>query len=232
MFPPGFDALMDELDQLPPGDAVFDLDGTLIAGDIGETAMKWAAARGPLPAAARALLGEGDPMPAYDALDPVTQCVVAVQALAGLDEADIARIVDHAFDEGHVTARAEVCALAHAVALRHRVWVLTGSSELLGVACARRLGLLPTGQNMTPGTLGARAGVLGVRAEMVDGRITARILEPVSCSEGKVAVCKAAFAERPVFAIGDSAWDCHVLGYARVGRTTGKGAARDFPAFG
>jgi len=233
MVPDSFDVLMDALDALPPGDAVFDLDGTLIAGDIGETALTLVAARGPLPPVARSVLGEGSVeaiFRRYEALDPVAQCVVAVQALAGLTEDEVLALVDRAFAEGHVAPRPEVCALAHAVARRHRVWLLTGSAELLGVGCARTLGLLPGGVNAHPGS-GARGGVIGVRAAMEDGRGTERILEPVSCAEGKVATCQIHFRERPVFAIGDSPWDRFVLAHAHVGRTTGRIAGQGFPAF-
>jgi phosphoserine phosphatase len=234
MLPPSFDALMDALDALPPGDAVFDLDGTLIAGDIGETALKLVAGRGPLPPVARSVLGEGSVeaiFHRYEALDPVAQCVVAVQALAGLTEAEVLALVDHAFGEGHVSPRPEICALAHAVARRHRVWLLTGSAEILGVGCARRLGLLPAGVNAHPGAPGARSGVIGVRAVMEQGRGTEQILEPVSCAEGKVATCELHFRDRPVFAIGDSPWDRFVLAHAHVGRTTGRISGQGFPAF-
>jgi phosphoserine phosphatase len=232
MLPDSFEPLMDALDALPPGDAVFDLDGTLIAGDIGETALKYVAERGPLPPVARAVLGEG-PVDAifhrYEALDPVAQCVVAVQALAGLTEDEVYALVDRAFAEGRVAPRPEICALAHAIARRHRVWVLTGSAELLGLACARTLGLLPAAP--APEGSPPRGGVIGVRAVMERGRGTEQILEPVSCAEGKVATCELRFTERPVFAIGDSPWDRFVLAHARVGRTTGRIAGQGFPAF-
>jgi phosphoserine phosphatase len=70
----------------------------------------------------------------------------------------------------------------------------------------------------------------------MDGpRITEEIVRPVSCSEGKVDVCRHVLGEeRPVFAIGDSPWDEHVLRHAQVGCVTGKWALRGdapFPSF-
>jgi phosphoserine phosphatase len=214
------DDLLARLDALAPGHAMFDLDGTLIAGDIGEATLRRRIQDGPLPPAARAVLGDADPWGAYEALAPVPQVIVAVQALAGWTAADLERAVDDAFATGEVAVRPEVAALAEAVGRRHQVWILTGSAELLGVACARRLGI---------------RHVTGVRAVMDGPRITEEIVRPVSCSEGKVDVCRHVLGEeRPVFAIGDSPWDVHVLRHAHVGCVTGKWALRGdapFPSF-
>ncbi len=204
------------LDALPPGEALFDLDGTLIHHDIGEAALRHVLARGPLPAAAQAWLGTEDPWARYLALNPTDQCIAAAQALAGLDRAEVAAIVDAAFNEEEVSVNAAIQALAAAVGRRHRVWILTGSAEVLGEAIAPRLGI---------------RHVRGVRLAEQDGRLTDRVVGPVSCAEGKVTATWVHFGRRPVFAIGDSPWDVHILRLAHLARTTGRTAGVEFPAF-
>ena len=204
------------LDVLPPGEALFDLDGTLIHHDIGEAALRRVMARGPLPGAAQAWLGTDDPWAQYLALDPTSQCIAAAQALAGLERAEVAAIVDAAFDAGEVSVNAEMVELAAAVGRRHRVWILTGSAEVLGEAIAPRLGI---------------RHVRGVRLAEHAGRLTDHVIGPVSCAEGKVTATWVHFGRRPVFAIGDSPWDVHLLRLAHVARTTGRTAGIEFPAF-
>jgi phosphoserine phosphatase len=214
------DELLARLDALPPGHAMFDLDGTLIEGDIGEATLRRRIQEGPLPPVARAVLGDSDPWGVYEALAPVPQAIVAVQALAGWTAADLDRAVDDAFATREVVARPEVVALAEAVGRRHQVWILTGSAEILGAACARRFGI---------------RHVTGVRTRMEGPRLTEEILHPVSCAEGKVDVCRQVLGDvRPVFAIGDSPWDVHVLRHAHVACVTGRWATRGdapYPAF-
>jgi phosphoserine phosphatase len=99
---------------------------------------------------------------------------------------------------------------------RHRVWILTGSAEVLGEAVAPRVGV----RHVRGVRLKERNGVLG---DEVDGI--------VSCAEGKVHATWVHFGRRPVFAIGDSPWDLHLLRLAHVARTTGRIGGMEFPAF-
>jgi phosphoserine phosphatase len=209
-------SILDALDALPPGDAVFDLDGTLIHHDIGEATLRRQIARGPLPPAAVAWLGTEDPWARYEALSPVDQCVAAAVALAGLTRRDVESLVDEAFAAGDVAPNAEVCELAAAIGRRHRVWILTGSAEVLGEAVAPRLGV---------------RHVRGVRLKERDGVLGDEIDGIVSCAEGKVRATWVHFGRRPVFAIGDSPWDLHLLRLAHVARTTGRIGGMEFPAF-
>ncbi len=204
------------LDALPPGEAVFDLDGTLLNEDIGEAVLRARLAAGPLPEKARSILGDDDPWGAYLALEPYPQAVAAAQALAGLSASEVDRLVDAAWASGEVTANPAVAALAAAVGRRHRVWILTGSAEVLGRACGARLGI---------------PNVVGVRLRVADGLLTDEVDEPASCAEGKPLECRRWITDRPVFAIGDSPWDAHILRMAAVARTCGRSAGLGFPAF-
>lgn len=201
------------LDALPPGDAVFDLDGTLIHHDIGEAALKRVIARG-LPSAATRWLGTEDPWGRYQDLDPVTQCEAAAVALAGLTRAEVGDMVDACLADGDIVPNAAICELAARIGLRHRVWILTGSAEVLGIEVGRRLGI---------------TNVRGVRLVERDGILGDRVDGIVSCAEGKVRASWVYFGRRPVFAIGDSPWDLHLIRLAHVGRTTGRIAGMEFP---
>ncbi|MFZ5478236.1 MAG: haloacid dehalogenase-like hydrolase [Myxococcota bacterium] len=208
--------LLDELFSLPPGDAVFDLDGTLIHRDVGEAALKRRIAKGPLPGAARVALGDDDPWGVYERMDPVTQAVAAAQALAGMTLGECEQIVDDIFAAGEIEPNAAVCELAAAVARHHRVWIVSGSAEALVRAVAPRVGV---------------RNVVGVRLAVEGGRLTDRVIGPVSCAAGKVDAAWVALGRRPVFSIGDSPWDSHLHAMARVARTVGRTAGVGWPAF-
>lgn len=209
-------ALLDQLDALPPGDAVFDLDNTLLIGDIGEATLRRLLNR--LPPRAAAALGATDPWVAYEALAARDWCGagdVAAQALAGMTPGEVSAIATEIFDKGEVRLNPHTVELARAVSKRHRVWILTGSAELLGRVAGARIGI---------------ERVVGLRLREEQGRLTDELLPPCTCGEGKVKATRQFISERPVFAIGDSPADLHVLRLAAVARTLGKIAGREFPA--
>lgn len=206
--------LVDEIVALPRGEAVFDMDGTLIEGDIGESALRAVDRAGHRNAATE---GIASLWGHYTGLaDYQDQCRFAVEALGGLDLGAIAEIVDGAFAEGEVRAREAVCELAHALTGAHRVWILTGSAEVLGVEVGKRLGI---------------RHVFGLRQERAGGRLGHRTIGPVTGGPGKIQAMWEHLGRRPVFAIGDSPHDLAFLREARIARTTGKVAGTEFPAF-
>lgn len=209
-------ALLEQLEALPPGDAVFDLDNTLLVGDIGESTLRRLIHR--LPPKAASVLGTTDPWGAYEALEARDFCAagdVAAQALAGLSPSEVEALGTEVLDSGEVRLNPRTVELAQAVSRRHRVWILTGSAELLGRVAARRIGI---------------QHVVGMRLREEHGRLTDELLPPCTCGEGKVKAARQLISERPVFAIGDSPTDLHVLRLAVVARTLGKISGREFPA--
>lgn len=111
---------------IEPGEALFDLDGTLIHGDIGESAVVVLDPPGWDWDAYHALVDSNDL--AVRTTGSITQALVTAQALAGLTVPEVERLVDTAFERGLVRPCEETCALAHRLALHHRVWILTGSA--------------------------------------------------------------------------------------------------------
>lgn len=207
-------SLLDELFGLAPGEAVFDMDGTLIESDLGEAAVRACDRRGHRNPATERLDSLWEAylaQPSYE-----DQCRFAVEVLGGLGLDDIEEIVDEALGRGEVAPRPEVCELAHSLSRRHRVWILTGSAEVLGLAMARRLGI---------------RHAWGLRQAFEGARLSHRTLPPVTAGVGKVGAVWEKLGRRPVFAIGDSPHDLPLLRFARVARTTGKNAGIEFPAF-
>lgn len=206
--------LLDALRALPAGEAVFDMDGTLITNDLGEAAVRWCDRRGHRNPATDGLASLWDAYVAQPSYED--QCRFAVEVLGGLRVADIDTIVDDALGAGEVAPRPEVCELAHAISRHHRVWILTGSAEVLGKAMATRLGIRHAW------------GLVQTREQDRLGHVT---VPPVTAGVGKIAATWERLGRRPVFAIGDSPHDLPLLRFARVARTTGKNAGMEFPSF-
>ena len=117
--------------EAAPGEACFDMDGTLLMGDIGEHILLRRQAAGLLHPDAHAAAG-GDIWQVYSALmearDVIPACALGALALVGMTEADVEEAVDEALASGGVTVRAPVLGLVRAAeAAGHRVWVVTGT---------------------------------------------------------------------------------------------------------
>ncbi len=206
--------MIPELDRLPPGEALFDMDGTLITNDIAEACLRGIDRIGHRNELTQ---GEGSVFDAYKAIPSYQgQCRYAALALGGLRVGQVEALVDHAFANGECEPVAAVCELAHHVALRHRVWLLTGSPEILGVIVGRRLGI---------------PRVYGIKLRAEGDRLLPQTFGTITCDEGKIEAAWAMTGRIPVFAIGDSVHDLPLLRHARVARTCGRNAGVEFPAF-
>ena len=209
--------LLDQLLALPPGEAIFDMDGTLLHGDIGEAVLRRRLHA--LPPLVARVLGTVDPWRVYEDLVVADFCRagdLAAQALAGLTVAEVDHLVQQCLEAGDVHPHVSVVALARELQLRHRVWIVTGSAEIIGRAVARTLGI---------------HHVVGLRLREVEGRLTDELLPPCTCGQGKVEAARQFISPNPVFSIGDSPTDLPLLRLATVARTLGRIAGREFPAF-
>ncbi len=207
--------MIPELWALPRGEAVFDMDGTLITNDIAEACLRGLDRIGHRNVVTQ---GAASVFDAYrDIADYQEQCRYAALALGGLTVGAVEQLVDHAFAHGECAPVAAVVELAHAVATQHRVWLLTGSPEVLGVAVGKRLGI---------------RNVRGIRLRTDGDRLLPERVGLTTCDEGKIRACWEMTGRIPVFAIGDSTHDLPLLRHARVARTCGKVAGVEFPPFG
>lgn len=203
-----------ELEGLPAGEALFDMDGTLITNDIAEACLRGLDRIGHRN---RVTESEVSVFGAYKAIDSYeAQCLYAAVALGGLTVAQVEALVDHALSAKEVEPVAAVCELAHWMAARHRVWLLTGSPEVLGVIVGRRLGL---------------RNFYGIRLRMEGNLLLPEAYGTTTCGAGKVHAAWVMTGRIPVFAIGDSPHDLPLLRHARTARTCGRIAGIEFSAF-
>lgn len=186
----------------PPVDCVFDMDGTLLDGDLGDEMVGWLLAAGHRPAWLLSQVGDHagyvDATRGWDTPHQFLLCAAVLEGLtaAQVDEAAAACIA------AHIRLREPIVALARAMAAAgHRVWILTGSAEPLGQAVAGMLGL-------------SRDRVVGLRLDRADGRFLPRALPPITCGPGKVDACRARIGPSPGFAIGDAHTDIPILSAA------------------
>jgi phosphoserine phosphatase len=193
----------------PPQPVAFDMDGTLLVGDLGEDVLfARLDAEGPGPAL-RALLGPDVRAGYRHALahgpDPVHYAACGL-ALEGWSTARATAAAAAAFARGAIRPRPAVCALAHAFAAAgHPLWIVTGTATVLARAFAAHAGL-PV------------AGVLGMELAMDGDHFTGTVDGPVLCGAGKIDAWWARGpGVAPAIVLGDTALDLPLMGLATVG---------------
>lgn len=181
---------------------VTDADKTLWAGDIGEAFLRALAAEKVLVAPD----AQGDVWASYEARvaeDRTRGYAWAVQAMAGLSEADV-RERSRAFAEGFVPAQAFPAVqglVDEAKARGCEIWVVSASSHWIVEAGVALMGLDP-------------AKVLAMRVEVDDGVLTDRLVDPLTNEAGKVAAIEQRIGRRPTIVTGDSSGDFEMLDFA------------------
>ncbi len=187
-------------------DVVFDMDGTLLAEDLGDELVAFLLEGGHRPPTWLERCGD---LEGYRRLtrgwDTPDQFVLCALAIEGLDEAELERQV-LACLAARVPLRGPIVALARQMAeVGHRVWILTGSSEGIGRAVARHLGLDPQ-------------RVIGLRLaqDPATGRFGSTPLPPIPCGAGKVQAAHQRIGAPVAFTIGDSWTDLPLLAEASL----------------
>ena len=190
-----------------PVDAVFDMDGTLLGRDIGDELVGWLLERGHHPPAFAARAADHAAyVQAVRGWDTPDQFVLSAIIAQGLTLDELAAQV-RACLTARIPLRGPVVALARALdAAGHRVWILTGSAEVVGRAVAAELGLDPD-----------RVVGLRLAIDPETGRITDRVIPPVTCGDGKVHAATSRIGPRVGFTIGDSWTDLPLLQAAAIG---------------
>ena len=187
-----------------PGDLVFDMDGTLLEGDLSEGLYRERVASQAQTIELLSLFG-GRPLEDPNILPIREGCMACSVVLAGMTPEEVAALVDDWFTAGRVRLRAEVVELVRAThEAGHRAWLVTGGSVWVGRAVANRVGI-------------AADRVIGVESELVDGRLTAQILEPVSAGAGKVVAWTHRNSARPLLTVGDSRYDLPLMVASELG---------------
>lgn len=191
------------LGQSTAGQAVvFDADGTLWRGDVGEDFLRYLASRGSLlhPPAEGAYAR-------YDRLnleDPPAAYAYAVTVMAGLLDSELTALASTFFATrftGRVFPYVRPL-LTRLAALQLEVWVCSASPRWVVEAGAATLGIDPR-------------HVIAVDAVLdAQGRLTDQIIAPVAAGPGKVAWLKRRNVA-PLLAVGNGDLDLDMLAYAR-----------------
>jgi len=204
----------------PPGLVVFDMDGTLLSGDVGEAVFLARLAEGVCAPGLRALLGDS-PLAAYrrfqaEGPDEVHYAACAL-GLWGLDEAGLDAWVARLVARGEIALRPALAALCQDMqAAGHRVVVVTGTAERLARRCLLHLGL--------------DLEVIGQGLVIEDGILQDQVVEPILCGPGKIVALDARVGQRPLFMAGDSRGDFALMSTVLIGALVvppGPGAAAE-----
>ncbi|MER2565129.1 MAG: haloacid dehalogenase-like hydrolase [Myxococcaceae bacterium] len=159
-------------DHSAPRAAVFDADGTLWRGDVGEDLLRYLGANALLPHAPPQVFAK------YDALHTTTPTEAygfAVQVMRGVSELELNRVCQTFFTQRFV-GRVFPFVRPLFDVLRAggvEVWICSASPRWVVEAGARSLGLEP-------------ANVIGVDAEVEQGVLTDRLQLPITAGPGKV----------------------------------------------
>jgi phosphoserine phosphatase len=181
----------------PPGVAAFDADGTLWEGDIGEEVLRELIARRHL------VEPPVDPWGEYEALvkrDPAAGFAFSGRVMHGLSEALLREL------------SAEIFARTVAAQVFPGMRWLLGELRRLGweiyvVSASNRWSI-----EVAVATLGVPATrVRALDVEVVDGKLTERVYEPIPTLGGKATLLLAAAGRAPDLAFGNSVLDVPLL---------------------
>lgn len=194
VFPRKVEAL---LRSLPHGRVVFDADGTLWRGDVGEDFLRWLAHDGVV---AR------DAYSHYESrleVDPIRAYAFAVEVMAGLEETRVISLAKSFFSARY---SGRIFPLIRALVGRllregFEVWICSASPVWAVRPGAEALGV-------------DQSKVIGVACEVVDGRLTTAVCQPVSAGTGKVAWLQRSFDAPPVLALGNGDLDLPMLAWS------------------
>jgi len=188
--------------------ACFDADGTLWSEDIGEAFLRWMLA-GRLIATSDHGADVWEEYEHRVARDRSAAYAWAVALMAGGDEAQIAQWSAQ-LAAAWPNYRAPMKALARGLhEAGFEIWIVSASNRWTVRAAAPIMGFDP-------------ARVLAIHTEVDGGRITNRIVEPVTCEGGKVSAIAKWIGVRPIFAVGDSLGDLQMLEDADVPLVVGR----------
>lgn len=197
-FPPKVLALVEQVLAGEPGPAVFDADGTLWRGDVGEDLLRYFGVSG--------LVARPNVYAEYERVherDPAAAYAFAVRAMEGLEQGKLDALCLDFFSSRYL-GRVFPWVRPLFARLTERgfpIWLCSASPRWIVEAAADRLGV-------------PRAQVIGVDAELDGAVLSRRIVAPVTCGPGKVT-----WLERkgvaPVIGFGNGELDLDMLAFCR-----------------
>lgn len=184
--------------------SVFDADGTLWAGDVGEAHLDVLQARGLV----QAPPGYERLLDAYldlCARDADTGYAFAVEVMDGLLEDEVRASAREAWDRHRPNRLPAVLAILSALEdAGHEVWLVSASNRWVIEAAAAELGVIPE-------------RVVAMSTAVAGGRLSGPVLAPRTNGAGKVEAIRARIGVRPRLAFGNSLHDAPMLEAAGAG---------------
>lgn len=186
------DALVAQLEAGEP--VVFDADGTLWRGDVGEDFLRWALHR-------RVFEGRYETYEALHAESPPRAYAWAVEVMAETREDELLAHA-RAFFAERFAGRIFPWVRPFLAKLRaQEVWICSASPRWVVLPGAEALGIAPE-------------RVIGVSCEVRDGRLTGEVSPPVPAGPGKVAWLRK-HGVTPALAAGNGELDRELLEFSR-----------------
>jgi phosphoserine phosphatase len=221
MLPSPLPAVLARLDRFSPGTpVVFDADGTLWRGDVGEDFFRWGAHRG-------LVHGRYETYEAHLERSPARAYAYCVEVLFGVEEPTLQAACDSFFAERYL-GRVFPFVRPFLAELSRRglvPWVCSASPRWTVLPGARALGIPPE-------------RVIGVTCDVLEGALVGPVHEPVPCGPGKVAWLKQK-GVHPALAVGNGDLDLDMLALAEealvvtppdaVNQLVREGRARGWP---
>jgi phosphoserine phosphatase len=173
---------------------VFDADGTLWRGDVGEDFLRWALHR-------KLFSGSYATYEHLMATEPAKGLAWAVEVMAGLHEDELQAHARAFFTERFVgRVFPYVRPLLKKLAAQE-VWICSASPRWVVLPGAEHLGIDP-------------ARVIGVTCEVRDGRLTGAVNHPVPAGPGKV-IWLQKHGVAPALSVGNGDTDVDMLAFSR-----------------
>ncbi|MEZ4264758.1 MAG: HAD family hydrolase [Myxococcota bacterium] len=191
---------------------VFDADGTLWDGDLGEVHLSSLGREGLVAAPA----GYDTPFAAYMArcaVDASEGYAYAAELMAGLTESTVVASAQRAWASHRGYLLSQVRAIFDAARAVAEVWIVSASNGYAIRAAAAELGLPP-------------GRVIAMTNRVVGEELQPEILQPRPNGAGKVRCIEAAIGRQPTVAVGNSLHDGAMLDAAELGvlvRAVGQG---------
>lgn len=183
--------------------AVFDADETLWSHDVGEAFLQWLIAEGHLVQTPPA---EGVWQHYLDlcAQDKMVGYPYAAQAMAGLSVTELQQLARTFFVQfQHNIYPAQQRLIQALQGAGAEVWIVSASNQWIIEAAAPVMGV-PVER------------VVGIRVAVEDGKLTDRVVAPVTYRQGKVEAIQKYIQQQPVLVAGDSMTDYEMLNYAKT----------------
>jgi HAD superfamily phosphoserine phosphatase-like hydrolase len=191
--------------RLQPRLAVFDCDGTLWAGDAGESFFDWELKRGVLPDAVARWARDRYADYKTGNVSEDDMCGEMVTMHSGLAESELQRVAKQFFDENFVT---QIFPEMQELVRRLQrsscdVWAVSSTNEWVIRAAMKHFEIDTT-------------KILAAAVKIANGRITDQLIR-VPSGEGKPRAILEVIGKNPDAAFGNSRWDAAMLAIARHG---------------